>query len=99
MNVDQLQQKLIAVARAHPPSDHVPYAFEKRIMARLAGEGIGDRLNVWTRLLWRAAAPCLGITVILSVLTLTSGGVGSREVPLSEALETTVYAALTVPGD
>lgn len=99
MNVDQLQQKLIAVARAHPPSDHVPYAFEKRIMARLAGEVLGDRLNLWTRLLWRAAAPCLGITVLLSILTLSSGGLAGKEVPLSEALETTVYAALTVPGD
>ena len=99
MNVDQLQQKLIAVARAHPPSDHVPYAFEKRIMARLAGDALVDRLTLWTRLLWRAAAPCLGITLVLSVLTLASGGLGSGEVPLAEALETTVYAALIEPGD
>ncbi len=31
MNVDELRRKLIAAARANPPSDHVPYAFEKRI--------------------------------------------------------------------
>lgn len=99
MNVDQLLDKLIAAARAHPPSDHVPYAFEKRIMARLGGDALADRLTVWTRLLWRAAAPCLGITLVLSVLTLASGGLDSREVPLSEALERTVYAALTEPGD
>lgn len=99
MNVDQLQQKLIAVARAHPPSDHVPYAFEKRIMARLAGESVADGFALWTRLLWRSAAPCLGITLVLSVLTVASGGLGSQDVPLAEALESTVYAALTAPGD
>ena len=36
MNLAELERKLIAAARANPPSDRVPYAFEKRIMARLA---------------------------------------------------------------
>jgi hypothetical protein len=99
MNLDRLQRKLIAVARANPPSDRVPYAFEKRIMARLAGLGETDRWTAWSSLLWRAAAPCLGITLVLSVLTLASGGLGSSETPLAEALESTVYAAMTEPGD
>ena len=31
MNLEPLQKKLLAAARAHPPSDRVPYAFEQRI--------------------------------------------------------------------
>lgn len=99
MNVDQLQKKLIAVARATPPNDHVPYAFERRIMARLADLPATDSWTAWAGMLWRAAAPCLGITLVLSVLTFTSGSLGKQEAPLGEALESTVYAALTEPGD
>ena len=29
MNLAELERKLIAAARANPPSDRVPYAFEK----------------------------------------------------------------------
>ncbi len=36
MNLAELQKKLIAAARANPPGDGVPYAFEKRVMALLA---------------------------------------------------------------
>ena len=40
MNLAELERKLIAAARANPPSDRVPYAFEKRIMARLAARPV-----------------------------------------------------------
>ena len=99
MNMEHLRNKLIAVARANPPRDHVPYAFEKRILARLAGLPAADSWTAWTGLLWRAAAPCLGITLVLSVLTLATGGLSGGEAPLGEALESTVYAALTEPGE
>ncbi len=36
MNIAELQRKLIAAARSNQPSDRVPFAFEKRIMAQLA---------------------------------------------------------------
>ena len=36
MNIAELQKKLLAAARANPPGDRVPYAFEKRVMALLA---------------------------------------------------------------
>ena len=39
MNINLLQEKLIRAARHHPPSEHVPYAFEQRIMARLRFAG------------------------------------------------------------
>ena len=38
MNLEQLQKKLLAAARANPPADRVPYAFEKRILAQLAAQ-------------------------------------------------------------
>ena len=56
MNLTQLERKLIAVARANPPSERVPYAFEKRILARLPAQPMLDRWELWGRALWRAAA-------------------------------------------
>ena len=41
MNLDNLHNKLITAARATPADDRVPYAFEKRVMARLADSEIG----------------------------------------------------------
>ena len=64
MNLENLQNKLIMAARATPPSDHVPYAFEKRIMARLA-EGVRvDLLGAWSAALWRGAMACLVVTML-----------------------------------
>lgn len=100
MNPAKLQQKLLAVARAHPPSDHVPYAFEKRIMARLVLRPALDAWTVWSRVLWRAAAPCLGVAAAVVVLAAVTGGLqGGNQISLGEGLETAVYAALTEPGD
>ena len=47
MNLAELERKLIAAARANPPSDRVPYAFEKRIMARLAARPVVDGWALW----------------------------------------------------
>ena len=55
MNLDGLYKKLIAVARASAPSDHVPHAFEKRIVALLTGRPVSDVWTLWSRALWRAA--------------------------------------------
>ena len=65
MNLAELERKLIAAARANPPSDRVPYAFEKRILARLAARPTLDRWELWGRALWRAAAPCIAIMLLL----------------------------------
>jgi hypothetical protein len=66
MNLEQLQQKLLTAARAHPPDDRVPYAFEKRILAHLSGISRIDHESFWARALWRAAAPCVALTLLLS---------------------------------
>jgi hypothetical protein len=72
MNLEQLQKKLLAAARTTPPDDHVPYAFEKRILARLAAPpAVLDEAALWARALWRAALPCVGLTVLVAILSLT----------------------------
>ena len=60
MNLDPLHRKLVEVARKNPPPTQVPYAFEKRIMARLShGSAPTDPWLSWSIGLWRATVPCL----------------------------------------
>lgn len=101
MNLALLQQKLLAAARLDRPSDAVPYAFERRIMARVAelARGPVDLWGAWSRLLWRAATPCLGLTAVLLAVALFSGALQGTPLTLGEGLETTVYAVLTEPGE
>ncbi len=69
MNLDNLHHKLIEVARKNPPRDHVPLAFEKRIMARL-GAATSPRLDEWAqwiRALWSGAAVCAVVAVAMGV--------------------------------
>jgi branched-subunit amino acid permease len=70
MKVDQLQKKLLAAARAHPPGDRVPFAFEKRILTRLKKSPALDGAALWARALWRAAAACVALALLLSVWSL-----------------------------
>ena len=74
MNLEQLQRKLLAAARANPPGDGVPYAFEKRIMARLMATAPHDVWAVWSRALWRAAAPCVALALLLGVFHAVAPG-------------------------
>jgi anti-sigma-K factor RskA len=69
MDRNALYQKLIAAARANPPSEGVPYAFEKRIMARLSAPLAVDEWAVWGKALWRAAASCLAVAAVLAICT------------------------------
>jgi hypothetical protein len=55
----------MAAARNHPPSDRVPYAFEKRIMARLTAAPL-DLWGLWSQMLWRAAVSCVAIMLCCS---------------------------------
>ena len=68
MNFLELQRKLIAAARSVPANDHVPYTFEKRIMARIAGKSPLDGWSIWGRALSRAAILC-----VVFVLALAAG--------------------------
>jgi hypothetical protein len=92
MNLSELYSKLIAAARTEAPDDRVPYAFEKRIMARLAGQTAVDAWGLWSRALWRGAVCC-----VLFMVTL---GIGFHFLPssnpenLSQDVEQTLFAAV-----
>ena len=92
MNLNELKIKLVAAARKCPPSDHVPYAFEKRIMARLGGLAPADLWTLWGKALWRAAASCILLTVLLGAWSLVSLNGDSD---LSEDFEGTVFADMS----
>ena len=91
MNLQKLQQKLLAAARLNPPSDHVPFAFEKRIMAHLPKQ-IADVWSVWGRYLWRAAAACVLVSALLGGWSVQT--VPGEKTDLGQAFENTVLAAL-----
>ena len=65
MDLEQLRQTLLATARANRPEDHVPYAFEKRVMAHLEMKPAMELGALWARALWRAAAPCVAVSLVL----------------------------------
>jgi hypothetical protein len=94
MNHAELERKLMAVARANPPSDRVPYSFEKRIMARLAARPISDGWELWGRALWRAAAPCVAIMLLLGAWSYFMPQTSAPATDLSQDLEQTLLAAV-----
>ncbi len=96
MNLDNVQRKLIAAARLAQPSDHVPYAFEKRIMARLAQGARIDLLGAWSVALWRGAVTCLAIVLLSGAMSLWSNAQRS-EADFSQEFETAVFASAASP--
>ena len=94
MNLAELERKLIAAARANPPSDRVPYAFEKRILARLAARPVADGWALWARALWRAAAPCVAIMLLLGAWSFFDSQGSPPANDLSQDLEQTLLAAV-----
>ena len=91
MKLENLQRKLIAVARNATPSDRVPYAFEKRIMARLEG-ACTDLLGAWSAALWRAALGCVVVVVLSGALSLWSNH-QNTDGDFSQEFETAVFAS------
>lgn len=74
MNLDHLQNKLLAAAKASPPADRVPLAFEKRVLAHLTAKAPVDLATLWSRALWRATVPCLALMLLLTGLALFPTG-------------------------
>ena len=91
MNLDNLRTNLIAVARATPPDDRVPYAFEKRVMARLM-IGRVDLLGAWSTALWRAAVSCVAIMLLSGAWSLWANYQHSKG-SFSQEFETAVFAS------
>ena len=94
MKLDLLHQKLIATARAHPPSDRVPYAFAQRILARLPGRLAPDPWASWSQALWRAAALCVVIMLASSAWAFLAPRHATPANDLSQEFENTLVAAV-----
>lgn len=93
MNVNELQKKLIAAARANTPDDRVPYAFEKRIMALIPAVPQTNTAVLWVRGLWQAAVSCAAIAIVCGAWSLFSPAARSGD-DLSQNLETTLLASV-----
>jgi hypothetical protein len=94
MNVTELEKKLLAAARATTPSEEMPYAFEKRILAHLASPPRLDSWALWSQALWRAAAPCVVVMLLLCGWSLFAPGSNPPTTGLSQELDNTVMAAV-----
>jgi hypothetical protein len=93
MNLDELNQKLVAVARKNPPGEQVPYAFEKRIMARLAGTPQFDEWAQWIRALWSSAAVCAAVAIAMSVWSYAPDDDQELAANFSQDIEQTILSA------
>lgn len=101
MKLDELQKKLLAAAKANPPADRVPLAFEKRVLANLKASPATDLSALWARALWRAVVPCVAVTVVLAALSFVPANdteVTSEE-DLSQAFEQTLLASSEQPEE
>jgi hypothetical protein len=98
MNWVQLQHKLYTAARRHPPGDEVPYAFEKRVMARLRTAPRTDDWAAWARALWYSAGACAAVALLMSVWTYApTSGNPDQTLSFSEDLEQTILASSDNP--
>ncbi len=94
MKIDELQKKLLAAARANPPDDRVPYAFEKRVTALLAARPAIDPLALWVRGLWRAAVSCAAIALLLGVWAFFHPAASTNSGDLTQNFENTLLASV-----
>ena len=92
MKLSELQRELIETARSQAPSDAVPYAFEKRVMARIRSIPPVSEWSLWGRMLWKAAASSVVITVLCGMWSFSAIRHSDDE-SFSAAFETAVYAS------
>lgn len=94
MNVAELEKKLIAAARADQPSDQVPYAFSRRMMALISARPVPDLWAVWARSLWYAAAPCVAVMLLFSTWAFVRSHEQAPSIDLAQQLDNTLLAAV-----
>jgi hypothetical protein len=93
MKVPELDQ-LVRAARALPDDERVPYAFEKRIMARVRSARVTDVWSACAATMWRAAFSCLAI-MLLTGAVVRYVGAPSPELFAGD-LERTVLAPVDI---
>jgi len=91
MNLPELQKKLLVAARRNPPGAQVPYAFEKRIMARLTEAPRPSEWLAWSRALWFGAAACAVIALTVSVWAPSAAANGDTH--FSDGIVETIMAS------
>ena len=89
---DSRFQSFVEMARALPPVEQVPYAFEKRVLARIR-EISSDPWAAWSGLMWRAAVACLMISLGAGLLSASRAEPKAGELVASD-LEEVVFAPL-----
>ncbi len=96
MKVVELEKKLIAVARANPPGDQVPHAFERRMIALILKGPVQDIWAVWAKALWFAAAPCVAVMLLCSGWAMVESARHPRttSIDLAQQLDNTLLAAV-----
>jgi hypothetical protein len=94
MKQTELEKKLISAARLHQPSDRVPYAFEKRVMAIIRSRPVSDIGVFWARALLRSAGACLALVVLIGTVSFFAPQTKSSTGDLSQEFEQTMLAAL-----
>jgi len=94
MKLDDLQSKLISAMRAARPSDTVPFAFEKRVMARLRSAAQPDAWTHWGAAMLRACVPCVAIMLLCAAWAAFPG----HAHPQGVTLEETVLASVAETG-
>jgi hypothetical protein len=94
MNVNQLEKKLIAAAKKIRPSDQVPHAFQKRIMARIGRATPLNAWALWARPLWSAAVSCVAITVLCGVWSLAARPPADNSESFSQDFERAVFSSV-----
>ena len=101
MKLADLEKKLMAVARANPPGDSVPHAFERRMMALILKGPVQDLWAVWAKALWFAAAPCVAVMLLFSgwAMVETARHPQPNTVDLAQQLDNTLLAAVDQNAD
>tara|TARA_A100001037_G_scaffold304826_1_gene342932 strand:- start:1780 stop:2085 length:306 start_codon:yes stop_codon:yes gene_type:complete len=101
MKLDKIIDQLLNTARREEPSDKVPYAFEKRIMAHIADlPAPVDAWASWARLLWRAVVPCSAAAALAVVAWLSVSPAQQPETAaLDSELEEIVAMAIEMPAE
>ena len=99
MKLNELQAKLIAAARLDTPKDNVPYAFEQRIMHRLAARRPESPWVWWNASLWRGAVACMAITAACAIWFSQAPKTPEPTADLSQELQSTVFASMNQPTE
>jgi len=94
MDLVELERKLIAAARANPPSDTVPVAFEKRVMARLTELHAPEYAVFWARGLWRGAFASIAAAVVAFALHMIVAPRADESELFADQFESAMLAAV-----